>query len=304
MTCKTLVIALSLALTFSLIPTKVFAALRVLTTTTDLNALVTEIGGNLIESESLSKGTQDPHFIEPKPSYMVRASKADLLISVGMGLEVGWLPNVVRGSRNPKINPGSPGYLEVGPSVEALEVPKGKLTRADGDVHPEGNPHVTLDPIRAGDIALVIAKRLGELDAPNAARYTAKAQDIKARLERKTKAWSERITKSGITKVVTFHKTLTYFLSRFQIENSMLLEPRPGLPPTAKHILEVIQKVKAENIKLILVENFFDPAVAERVVKDAPAARIALIPVAVDGDKQIRMIDDLYEAIVLSFEGK
>ena len=149
------------------------AKVKVLTTTSDLNALVGEIGGSEVESESICKGSQDPHFIEPKPSFMVKASRADLVVAVGMGLEVGWLPNVLRGSRNPNINPGTKGYLEVGTSVQPLEVPQGKVTRAEGDVHPEGNPHVTLDPIRAGEIAVLIGKRLGELDAANAAKYLA-----------------------------------------------------------------------------------------------------------------------------------
>lgn len=280
------------------------AAVRVLTTTSDLHAIVQEVGGAEVESEAICKGAQDPHFIEPKPSYMVKASRADLIIAVGMGLEIGWLPNIVRGSRNPKINPGTQGYLEVGPLVQALEVPSGKITRAHGDVHPEGNPHVTLDPVRAGEIAVFIGKRLAEIDPVNASRYTSRAAELQKRLIDKSKLWSERIKKSGVQKVVTFHKTLTYFLNRYAIENSIILEPLPGLPPTAKHIMDVIQKVKAEKINLILVENFFDPVVAQRVHKDVPSARVAVVPVAVGGDDKVKTLDDLYEHLVLVIEGK
>lgn len=281
-----------------------FSAVKVITTTSDLNAIVSEVGGKEVESESICKGSQDPHFIEPKPSYMVKASRADLLVSVGMGLETAWLPNIVRGSRNPKINQGKAGYLEVGDFVQPLEVPTGKVSRADGDVHPEGNPHITLDPIRAGEVAVVIAKRLGELDAANAGKYQERAIALQKRLGEKTKVWQERVSKSGTNKVVSFHKTLTYFFDRFQIANPMILEPMPGLPPTARHVMEVISRVKSEKIPLIIVENFFDSNVARRVQKEVPGLRIATVPVAVGGEDEIKSIDDLYEFLVSTVEGK
>ncbi|RZA25245.1 MAG: zinc ABC transporter substrate-binding protein [Proteobacteria bacterium] len=292
------------ALGLLLFSSQAFCALRVITTTSDLNAIVTEVGGKDVESEAICKGAQDPHYIEPKPSFMVKTARADLVVAVGMGLEVGWLPNIVRGSRNPAINPGGKGYLEVGSAVQPLEVPTGNISRADGDVHPEGNPHVTLDPIRTGEIAVLIAKKLGELDAPHAAQYNERAAALQKRLIDKTKVWAERIVKSKVTKVVTFHKTLTYFLDRFKIENPMILEPLPGLPPTAKHVMEVIARVKSDKISLILVENFFDPTVANRIEKDAPGTRVAVVPVAVGGDEKIKTIDDIYENLVSVIEGK
>jgi zinc/manganese transport system substrate-binding protein len=292
------------AFSFWLCTAQAFSALRVITTTSDLNAIASEVGGQDVESEAICKGAQDPHFIEPKPSFMVKASRADLIIAVGMGLEVGWLPNIVRGARNPAVNPGGKGYLEVGSSVQPLEVPTGSISRADGDVHPEGNPHVTLDPIRAGEIALLIAKKFGELDAPHAARYNERAQALQKRLTDKTKSWSERIAKSKVAKVVTFHKTLTYFLDRFKIGNPMILEPLPGLPPTAKHVMDVINLVKSDKIPLILVENFFDPTVADRIHKDAPDTRVAVVPVAVGGEDKIKSIDEVYENLVTVIEGR
>ncbi len=280
------------------------AELAVITTVSDLKALVQEIGGKEVSVESFCKGSQDPHFLEPKPSYMLKANKADLIISIGLGLEVGWLPSIVQGARNPKIQAGQPGYLEVGSSVSVLEAAQGKVTRAEGDVHPEGNPHITLDPIRAGDIALVIAKRLGELDSPHAALYKTRAEALQKRLSEKTKLWAERIAKSGNTSVISFHKTLTYFFDRFHLQNPMILEPMPGVPPTARHTMDVIAKAKADSIKLILVENFFDPAVAERISKDVPNLRYSLVPVSVEGEDNVKTIDDLYEALVRAVEGK
>lgn len=280
------------------------AELSVLTTVSDLNALVKEIGGQDLKTEAFCKGSQDPHFLEPKPSFMIKANHADLIISIGLGLENAWLPSIIQGARNPKLRQGQPGFLEVGGFVTALEVPSGKVSRAEGDVHPEGNPHISLDPIRAGEIALVIAKRLGELDSSHAAAFKSRAEALQLRLKEKTKNWSDRLSKTGITKVISFHKTLSYFFDRFQIQNPMILEPLPGVPPTAKHTLEVINRAKAEQIKLILVENFFDATVAERVTKEVPQMRFVVVPVSVGGEENIQTIDDVYENLVRAIEGK
>ncbi len=280
------------------------AKLNVVTTTTDLKAIAEEVGGNFVTADSISKGTQDPHFIEAKPSFMVKASRADLIIAIGLDLEVGWLPSIIMGSRNPKINAGQPGYLEVGALVEPLEVPSGKITRADGDVHPYGNPHIWLDPIRAGEMANHIAKRLGELDAANAAYFVTNAKNLQSRLQTKTTAWQQRIEKTKIKKIVTYHKTLTYFLNRFQLENPAILEPKPGIPPTSGHIIEVIKLIQAQKVPLILVENYFDSSVTNKIKQEVPTVRSASVPVSIDGAPEVKTIDDLYEQLVKTIEGK
>ena len=279
------------------------AELVVLTTLSDLDAVVHEVGGPDVSTSAFCKGTQDPHYLEPKPSYMVNASHADLVVSIGLGLEIGWLPGILQGARNPKIQPGQPGFIEVGPMLHPLEVATGKVSRAEGDVHPEGNPHVTLDPERVGDIAIAIGDRLAQLDPAHSAGFKSRAASMKARLAQKTKAWQQRIAKTGVKKVITFHKTLTYFFDRFQLENPAILEPLPGVPPTAKHTIEIIDKAKAEHIGLILVENFFDPTVAERVAKDVPGLRVAVVAVSVGGEDDVKSIDDVYEKIVQAIEG-
>jgi len=302
---KTIFIAsplIAAAAMFTAAPTA-HAELSVITTVTDLAAIVQEVGGAEVKVESICRGSQDPHYIEPKPSYMVKASHADLLIAVGLGLEVGWLPSIIQGARNPRIAKGQPGFLEVGSLIEALDVPSGKVSRAEGDVHPEGNPHFMLDPIRVGQVALGIAKRLSELDPVHATQYGTRAAALEHRLSDKTKAWQERVRKSSVSKVITFHQTLRYFFARFHLEAVAILEPLPGVPPTAKHILEVIGKAKAEKVQLILVENFFDPAVAERVAKDVAGLRIAVVPVAVGGDAAVQTIDEVYETLVRAIEG-
>lgn len=280
------------------------AKLNIITTITDLRAITSEVGQNLINVESIAKGTQDPHSIEAKPSFMVKLSRADLVISVGLDLEIGWLPNLIQGARNPKITSGQKGYLAVGPLVQPLEVPHGNITRADGDVHPFGNPHILLDPIRAGEVAVQIADRLSILDPEHTAQYKSNAKAFQNSLAEKTKNWQTRIDHTGVKKAVTYHKTLTYFLDRFKIQNPAILEPKPGVPPTSGHILEVIQLIREQKIPLILVENFFDPTVTQRIKQEVPGIRSQTVPVSVEGAPEIKTLVDLYEALVKAIEGK
>ncbi|MGZ3685616.1 MAG: metal ABC transporter substrate-binding protein, partial [Bdellovibrionota bacterium] len=234
-----------LALLF-LFPALAQAKLNVVTTITDLATITREVGGDQVNVDSIAKGTQDPHFIEAKPSYMVKVSKADLLIAVGLELEVGWVPSLIQGARNPKVKSGEKGFLEIGPEIEPLEIPTGKISRSEGDVHPDGNPHFYLDPIRLGKTALLIAARLGELDGAHAAEFTKRAAAFNDRMKSKTEAWKKRIEKTGIKKIVTYHKTLTYFFDRFGLTNPAFLEPKPGIPPTSGHIIEVIDIMKTQ----------------------------------------------------------
>ena len=286
-----------------LLPLISYAKLNVVTSLTDLAAITREIGGDDVDVESIAKGTQDPHYIEAKPSYMTKMSKADLLITVGLGLEVGWIPSLVRGSRNPKISGGA-GALEVGPLVNPIEVPTGTISRSQGDVHPEGNPHVTLDPIRTASVGEKIAERLAQLDSDNAKKYKERAQKFSERMKMKSAEWKSRIEKTGVKNVVTFHRTLNYFLRAYGINNPIELEPKPGIPPTSGHTLEVIHVVKDKKIPLIMIENFFDDKIAERIKQDVPGVRIVSVPVAVEGDEKIRTMDDVYENLVKVIEGK
>lgn len=280
------------------------AKLNVVTTTTDLAAITREVGKSLISVDSIARGTQDPHFIEAKPSYMSKANRADLMVSVGLDLEAAWLPGIIQGARNPKINRGEKGNLEIGAFVTPLDVPSGKISRAEGDVHPDGNPHVTLDPIRAGEIAIVIATRLGELDSSNKSSFMENAKTFQQNLKNKSLEWQKRIDKTGIKKVITYHKTLTYFLDRFHLENPAILEPKPGIPPTSAHILSVIKMMKEQNINLILVENYFDPTVTGKIKQDIKDARTPAVAVAVEGAADVSTLEELYEQLVKSVEGK
>ena len=288
----------------SILSNSALAKPLVLATITDLGAILKEVGGSEIDLEVICKGSQDPHHIEAKPSFMLTASKADLLVAVGLGLEVGWLPSIIRGAGNASINPGQKGYLEVGPLVDPIEVPMGKVTRAEGDVHPEGNPHITLDPIRSGQIAQKLAQRLSEIDPKNQKLYTERAEKFNSRLNQKMKDLKKRIEASGVKKIITYHKTLNYFFNRFGIENSGMLEPKPGVPPTGPHILSIITLAKEQKVPLNMIENFFDDKAAQRIKTDVPGLRVVIVPVAVGGESGINTLDDLYEKLTSVIESK
>jgi zinc/manganese transport system substrate-binding protein len=293
-----------LALLFSLstFSLQAHAKLNVVATTTDIGAIVQAVGGDAISLSTIAKGSQDPHYIEAKPSYMVKLRDADLLVSNGLSLEIGWLPSLIRGSRNPKVNPGARGFLELGAFIEPIEKPTGSVSRAMGDVHPDGNPHFTLDPIRDGDLALKVADKLGDLDPSNKASYVSRAQAYKESLVKKTAEWQKRLDATGVKEVVTYHPSLDYFIDRFHLKVPINLEAKPGVPPTAQHILDVIDTVKKNKIKLILVDNFFDTKIADRVAKEAPGVRVESIGNAVDSAPGLKTTADVIEELVKAFE--
>ena len=283
------------------IPLAIHSKVRVFTTTTNLADIVRQVGGDKVEVESLCKGIQDPHYLEAKPSYTFKLSKADLLISIGAGLEEGWLPLVIRGSRNPKIREGQPGHLIASSLVTLLEKDDQNISRSQGDVHPDGNPHFMLSPIRSIKVAKAIASKLSGLDPSNKERYTKRFLRFESKLRTLLKTWESKFIKG--TKLISYHKTLTYFYKDFGLINIDVLEPRPGIPPTASHILGIISKVKKQGIKKIVVENYFDETVAKRVKREVPRVQIEVVPVAVGGKKEIHDIFDLYEYLVTKIGG-
>ena len=280
------------------------AEIKVLATVPDLGSIVKKVGGDAVSVDIIAKGTQDPHYIEAKPSFMVKASRADLVVSIGLDLEEAWLPSIIRGARNSAIQPGSSGYLEVGPMLEPIEIPTGKLTRADGDVHPMGNPHVLLDPVRAGKAARIIADRLGSLDPAKKAEFEKRASEFDSTLVSHTAQWKARLQATGIKRVITYHRTFSYFLNRFGIESSGMLEPKPGVPPTSGHVLSIIETIKRDRVSLILVENYFDPSVTRKIQQEVAGVRVGVPPVAVDGAPGVVDSIQLYESIVRAFESK
>lgn len=286
---------LRVILFFVFISGQSFAKVKVITTTTNLLSLTQIIGGDNVSAISLTKGVQDPHYVEAKPSFMIKASKADLLVSIGMGLEQGWLPSIIRGSRNPKLLDRTKYHFISSEFITPIEVHKVKMTRADGDVHPEGNPHFMLDPLRSVEVAKALSVRLSLLDPTNKSTYAQNYTLYEKRIHSMYKKWKLFFSKT--IKVVTYHKTLSYFYDQFGVSNIDVLEPKPGIPPSASHVLSLIKKVKAEKIKKIIVENYFDQSVGKRVIRDSKEyvdTKLVSVPVAVYGEEGINNLFDLY----------
>lgn len=280
------------------------AKLSVVATTADIGALVEVVGGEDVKIDVIAKGSQDPHYLEPKPSFMVKVSRADLVIANGLSLETGWLPSLIQGGRNPKVNPGSKGYLELGQHIDPLDIPKAGVTRAGGDIHPDGNPHFMLDPVRVGKLALVVAERLGELDSGHRDSFVKRARDYQKNLEEKTKEWQGRIDKSGVKKVIVYHNDLPYFLDRFGLKAAAFLEPKPGIPPSAQHLIDTAALMKGDKISLILVENFFDTKIADRLAADIKAAKVRVVGISVDSKPELKTFVDVINGLVAAIEGK
>jgi len=243
-----------------ILPTPAGAAskLNVVTATTDLAALAREVGGDRIDVESIARGYQDPHFVEPKPSFLLKLRHADLLILVGLDLEIGWLPPLITQSGNGKIQPGGQGYLDASQFSQILEIPAENLTRAEGDVHPLGNPHYWLDPDNGRRIAKGIAAKLAEMDPPDQAYFQQREQDFEKRLAEAEKKWEAQMAPYRGRKIVTYHRSWPNFAKHFGLDVIGYVEPRPGIPPTPSHTLELVNLMKRENVKIELIEPYFD----------------------------------------------
>jgi len=279
------------------------AALKVVASVTDLKSLVQLVGKDQVEVESIGKGTQDPHFIDAKPSFMTRVAKANLVVCIGLGLEDAWLNSVIEGARNPDVRMNAKGYLAVGPKLGPEQIPQGSaLSRSQGDVHPEGNPHLLLDPKRYGEAATLVASKLAELDPAHAEFFFKNADGFRKSLEQKTASWKARVVKSGVKRAVTYHRTLDYFLKRMGIELLTVLEPKPGIAPSVNHLSTVIEKMKANGTRLVLVENFFNPDVARKVKELYPEAEVRLVPVSVEGAPEMPAMESVFENLVKAIE--
>jgi ABC-type Zn uptake system ZnuABC Zn-binding protein ZnuA len=258
------------------------AALRVVTATQDLASIAQEIGGDKIKIDALAKGYQDPHFVEAKPSFVLLLNRADLLILVGRDLEIGWLPPLITQSRNANIQLGSRGYLDASLSAKILEIPTGQITRAMGDVHPLGNPHYWLDPENGRRIAKAIQAKLAEMDAANAAYYQQREADFEQRLTAAEQRWRTQMAPYKGLKVVTYHRSWPNFADAFGLDVIGYVEPKPGIPPTPQHTLDVINAMKAQNVKIVMVEPYFDLKTPNSIAANT-GAKVLVIPPSVGG---------------------
>jgi ABC-type Zn uptake system ZnuABC Zn-binding protein ZnuA len=251
---------------------------KVVTTTEDLAALAREVGGDKIAVESLAKGYQDPHFVEPKPSFIIKLHDADLLIVIGRELEIGWLPPLQTQSRNAKIQVGGAGFLDASEGVKILEIPTGQLTRAMGDVHPSGNPHYWLDPDNGRIIAKAIGARLSQIDPADKAYFDQRYADFDRRLAEAQKRWDAAMAPYKGTKVVTYHRSWPNFTDRFGLDVIGYVEPKPGIPPSPSHTIDLIAEMKRLGVKVILVEPYFDLKTPESIARETGAKVLVMAP--------------------------
>ena len=254
------------------------AALNVVTTTSDLASIVSEVGGDKIAVESLARGYQDPHFVEAKPSFVLKLNKADLLVVVGRDLEIGWLPALINQARNARIQPGADGYFDASLTAKILDLPTGQLTRAMGDVHPLGNPHYWLDPENGRAIAKAVQAKLSQKDPANAPYYAQRAADFDRRLSEAQQRWKSMMAPYKGIKVVTYHRSWANFADAFGIDVIGYVEPKPGIPPTPQHTLDVIQAMRAQGIKLIIVEPYFDSKTPNSIASQTGGSVLVLPP--------------------------
>lgn len=283
-----------LALTAASGITHAAGKLNVETATEDLAALAREVGGDKINVESIAKGYQDPHFVEAKPSFLLKLQKADLLAVVGLQLEIGWLPPLQTQSRNAKIQVGGPGYLDMSQFCQILEIPQGQVTRAMGDVHPLGNPHYWLDPENGRRIAKAFADRFSQMDAADAAYFQQRYKDFDQRLAVAQKGWEAKMAPYKGRKVITYHRSWPNFCERFGLVVVDYVEPRPGIPPTPSHTLELINKMKSQNIKLVLVEPYFDRKQPDAIARAVGGDVATLLP-SVGGLKDVTTYFQLFD---------
>jgi zinc/manganese transport system substrate-binding protein len=267
-------------------PAAAASKLKVVTATTDLAALAEEVGGDRINVESIARGYQDPHFVEAKPSFLLKLRHADLLIVVGLQLEIGWLPPLITQSGNPRIQVGAPGYLDASQFAEILEIPTTQVTRAMGDVHPLGNPHYWLDPENGRRIGRGIQSKLAEMRPEDAAYFAQRLQAFEQRLDQTEKVWDEATKPFHGRKVVTYHRSWPNFAKRFGLNVVGYVEPRPGIPPSPGHTIELIQMMKRDNVKVILVEPYFDLKTPDSIGRETGAQVVVLLP-SVGGEKEV-----------------
>lgn len=281
----------------------VFAKLNIVATTPDLGALAHAIGGDQIELTTLAKPSEDPHFVDAKPSFIVKLNHADALIEGGAELEAGWLTPLLEGSRNPRLEAGKPGRIAAAEGVALLEVPSA-LDRSQGDIHASGNPHYLTDPLNARIVAAHIARVLAELDAKSAGAFQANLKKFDDELDAKLAEWQKLAAPFAGRPLVTYHNYWIYFGRRFNWPMELFLEPKPGIPPTPAHLASVITKMKAGNLKLVAVQPYQNRKTAETVASHTGAVVLDFpsFPGGKGPEGYLEWMDALVKSTVAGFE--
>ncbi len=249
--------------------------IKVVTTTMDTRSIAEMIGGNKVSVQNIATGYQNPHFVDPKPSYIISISNADLFVTIGLDLETGWSPQLLASSRNPKIQKGSPGYVDASETVGLLQVPS-SLNRGEGDIHIYGNPHYWLDPMNGKVIARNIANGLERIDPVGKAYYEANLAAFYVRIDTKLKEWEAKMAPYKGSKIIAYHNEWVYFERRFGLQIVDFMEPKPGIPPSPSQLVKVINEVTANKIKVIISSPYFTTSSSDVVAKQTGVKELTL----------------------------
>ena len=267
--------------------------IKVVTTTTDMKSITEMIGGNRVSVQSIATGYQNPHFVDPKPSYIISLSNADLFVTVGLDLETGWSPQLLSSSRNSKIQKGSPGYVDASEGVGLLQVPS-SVNRGAGDIHIYGNPHYWLDPLNGKVIARNIVNGLERIDPSGKAFYEANLHAFFTRIDLKLKEWSAKMAPFRGTKIIAYHNEWVYFEKRFGLQIVDFMEPKPGIPPSPSQLVKVIREVQANKIKVIISSPYFSTSSSDVVAKQTGVKELTLAT-SVGANAGIKNYFDLFD---------
>ena len=269
------------------------AALRVLATTADWGALTTELGGDKVDVYTATNALQDVHRVDAKPSLVARARTADLVVANGAELEMGWLPVLLRESGNSKVQPGRPGYFEAASYLRLLEVPR-SVDRAMGDIHSQGNPHIQLDPRNFATVARALTSRLAALDPANKAHYEARGADFQARWSEAVQRWEAAATPLRGVPVVVMHTDQTYLCHWLGLAQVASIEPKPGVPPSAGYLGELVSTLGVTPARMILVNAYNDPKAAKWLSARVHAPVVTL-PFSVGGSPGAKDLFGLFD---------
>jgi zinc/manganese transport system substrate-binding protein len=286
--------ALALLLLAATLPAH--AALKVLATTPEWGALATELGGDKVNMYTATSAFQDVHRIDAKPSLVARARSADLVVATGADLEIGWLPVLLQESGNGKIQPGSPGYFEAASQVKLLEVPT-SLDRSMGDIHPLGNPHFHLDPHNIAAVAAGLTRRLATLDSANATFYQSRGADFQQRWRDATARWESEAAPLKNVGVVVIHRDQVYLCHWLGLKELAAIEPKPGVPPSAGYLGELVTKLGTSPPRMIL-RNAYNDAKAADWLSQRVKAPVVLLPYTVGGTPEAKDLFGLFDDTV------
>jgi len=276
------------------------ASVKVVTTTEDLAAITKAIGGDHVDVYALTPGTRDPHFAEAKPSMIRRVYRADMLVSIGAELEIGWLPAVLRAARNGDVQPGGKGFLDMSKHVDIIGVPKGPVDRSMGDVHAAGNPHYWLNPHNGLKMAVAISDKLSQLDADHAADYQQNLASFEIQLNKKLAEWQQALAFLKGKPVVSYHTSLVYLANAFGFDIVKQVEPKPGIAPSASYLAELVNQIKQQHIQWLLMEPYYEKRSAEFLHRKT-GIKVVVIPQSVGAQENIKTYFDVFDGIVAAF---